>query len=150
MKVSEATQLSVDLVQSYYQNDLRLFFEYLDDDFLWYGPAKGQFISGRQEIINTWARENNPLTFTLGNLRVDHAMICSSCCEVMLSFSVITHFPNGESIPVDQIIHISWGERMIEGEQKKQPRMRVMHISNLYQQHESDKIYPVNFNKIYK
>lgn len=150
MRASEVIQLSIDIVQTYYQNDLRLFFEYLDEDFLWYGPAKGQFISGRQAIIDTWSREDNPLTFTMGNLRVDHAMICPSCCEVMLSFFVVTHFPNGESIPVDQIIHISWGERLIEGEPKKQPRMRVVHISNLYQQHESDTIYPVHFNKIYK
>ncbi|MCR5089936.1 MAG: LytTR family transcriptional regulator [Oscillospiraceae bacterium] len=150
MKAAEIVRLSIEIVQSYYQNDLRLFFEYVDDDILWYGPAKGQFLSGRQTILDTWGQEANPLTFSLGSIRADWTSTHPSYCEVMLSFPVATHFPDGTSIPVDQIIHITWCERKQEGGQARQPRMRVIHISNLYQQHESDRIYPVHFNRIYK
>ncbi|MCR5090895.1 MAG: LytTR family transcriptional regulator DNA-binding domain-containing protein [Oscillospiraceae bacterium] len=149
MKVSDIVHLSVEVVQAYYQNDLRLFFEYLDEDVLWYGPAKGQFLSGRKTIIDAWGQEDNPLTFSLGSIREEWVSTHPSCCEVMLSFPVVTHFPDGKNITVDQIIHLTWCERRMEGSQHKQLRMSVIHISNLYQQHESDKIYPVHFNQIY-
>ena len=150
MKVSEITRLSIDIVTTYYQNDLRLFFEYLDTDVLWYGPAKGQFLSGRQVLIDTWGKEDHTLTFSMGNLRVDYATNCAAYCEVMLSFPVTTHYASGENIMMDQIIHITWCERKIEGSSEKQPRMQVIHISDLYQKHESDTIYPVHFNQVYQ
>lgn len=150
MKVAEVIRLSIDTVQTYYQNDLRLFFEYLDEDVLWYGPAKGQFLSGRQAILETWSKEVHSLSFSMGNTRVDHAITSPSSCEVMLSFPVTTHYPSGESILVDQIIHITWCERKFEGNPEKQPRMRVIHISDLYHKHESDTIYPVHFNQVFK
>ena len=150
MKVIEVVRLSVDIVQAYYRNDLRLFFEYLDEDVLWYGPAKGQFLSGRQDILETWSKEIHSLSFTMGNTRVDHVVTSQFSCEVMLSFPVTTHYPSGESIQMDQIIHITWRERKIEGRLEKQPRMVVIHISDLYHKHESDTIYPVHFNQIFK
>lgn len=150
MRVAEVVRMSVDIVQAYYRNELRLFFEYLDEDVLWYGPAKGQFLSGRPAILEAWSKEVHSLSFTMGNTRVDHATTGPSSCEVMLSFPVTTHYTSGESIQMDQIIHITWLERKIEGSSEKQPRMRVIHISDLYQKHESDTIYPVHFNQVFK
>ena len=150
MKITEVVRLSVDIVQAYYRNDLSLFFEYLDEAVLWYGPAEGQFLSGRQAILETWAKEVHTLSFTMGNTRVDHVVTGPSSCEVMLSFPITTHYISGESILMDQVIHITWRERKIEGSSEKQPRMLVIHISDLYQKHESDTIYPVHFNQIYK
>ena len=150
MRISEIMQLSIDIVKTYYQNNLRLFFAHLDENILWYGPAKGQFLSGRKAVIEAWKQENNSLTFTLGNIRTECASTHPSFCEMMISFPVATNFPNGESILVDQIIHITWCERKIENVQEKQPRMLVIHISNLYHQHEADKIYPVHFNEVYQ
>ena len=150
MDRQEIGRLSIRIVQTYYQNDLRLFFEYLDEKVLWYGPAKGQFLSGRQALLDAWGQEENPLTFTLGNIRLDCAASHPAYCEVLLSFPVTTNYPSGEHIPVDQIIHITWCERKIEGMEGRQPRILVIHISNLYQPHEADNIYPVHFNQIYK
>ncbi|MBQ9412980.1 MAG: LytTR family transcriptional regulator DNA-binding domain-containing protein [Oscillospiraceae bacterium] len=151
MDTQKLVQLTNNIVQAYYQNDLRLFFEYIDEKVLWYGPAKGQFLSGRQAILDTWGREDNPLHFTLGNVRLDYSTSHPSCyCEVMMSFPVTTHYPNGESIRIDQIIHITWCERKLKGMEGKQPRMLVIHISDLYENHEEDVIYPVHFNQIYK
>ena len=73
MKTSEVTRLSVEIISKYYQNDLQPFFSYLDEDALWYGPAKGQFLSGRKAILAAWEGEANPLHFTLGDIRVDYS-----------------------------------------------------------------------------
>ncbi len=148
MNIKETVDLTNDIVQRYYRNDIRPFLDHVDEKVLWYGPAKGQYISGRQSIIDAWANEKHSLTFTLGNVRLDYISSHSSYLEVLMSFPVTTHFPEGDHITVDQIIHITWCERMIGG--NKVPRMLVIHISNLYHQNEADNIYPVHFNATYK
>ena len=147
MKMNDMEDLTYDIVQKYYQNDIQPFLDIVDEKILWYGPAKGQFLSGRQAIIEAWANENHSLHFTLGNIRLDQISSHNSYCEVMMSFSVTTHFPDSNHITMDQIIHITWCERKING--KKVPRMLVVHISDLYHKHKADNIYPVHFNEIY-
>lgn len=39
--------LTVQLIEKYYANDLRLFFEYMDDDIIWIGPAIRQYMEGK-------------------------------------------------------------------------------------------------------
>lgn len=148
MKVKEMVDMTNDIVQKYYKNDIQPFLNHVDERVLWYGPAKGQFLSGRQAVLNAWAGEKHSLTFTLGNVRLDHISSHSSYCEVMMSFPVTTHYPEGDQVTMDQIIHITWCERKIDG--IKVPRMLVIHISDLYNKHESDNIYPVHFNEVYK
>ena len=138
------------IVQQYYQNNTKPFLEHIDEKVLWYGPAKGQFLSGRQALLDAWADEKHSLIFSLGNVRLDHRTTHNSYCEVMMSFPVTTHFPDGNSITTEQIIHITWCERILKDTKEKVPRMLVVHISDLYHQHEADNIYPVHFSEIYK
>lgn len=148
MNAKEMVDLTNDIVQRYYKNDLQPFFDHVDERVLWYGPAKGQFLSGRNAVLEAWAGEKHSLTFSLGNIRLDHISGHSSYCEVIMSFPVTTHYPKGDNVTMDQIIHITWCERKIEG--NKVPRMLVVHISDLYHKHKDDNIYPVHFNELYR
>lgn len=148
MDIKEMADLTNDIVQRYYRNDIQPFLDHVDEKVLWYGPAKGQFLSGRQAVLDAWASETHALAFTLGNVRLDHITSHSTYCEVLMSFPVTTHFPKGEHITMDQIIHVTWCERKINGE--KVPRMLVVHISDLYHKHRADNIYPVHFNEVYQ
>ena len=148
MKSKEMVDLTNDIVQRYYKNDIQPFLDHVDEKVLWYGPAKGQFLSGKQAILDAWADEKHSLSFSLGNVRLDHISSHNSYCEVMMSFPVTTHYPDGGSITMDQIIHITWCERKTD-DKKKVPRMLVVHISDLYQKHKDDNIYPVHLNEVY-
>ena len=148
MKSKEMVDLTNDIVQRYYKNDIQPFLDHVDEKVLWYGPAKGQFLSGKQAILDTWAGEKHSLSFSLGNVRLNHISSHNSYCEVMMSFPVTTHYPDGGSITMDQIIHITWCERKTD-DKKKVPRMLVVHISDLYQKHKDDNIYPVHLNEVY-
>ena len=150
MNPQELVNLTNHIIQRYYMNDTQPFLDHVDEKVLWYGPAKGQFISGRKAVFEAWANEKHSLRFTVGNIRLDYITSHPSYCEVMASFPVTTHFPDGQNIAVNQIIHTTWCERKLEGLPGKQPRMLVVHISNLYYNHESDNIYPVHFNEVYK
>lgn len=153
MKSSEMIEKSVYIITEYYRNNIWPCLDSCDEQCLWYGPAVGQFMQGREAMVKAWENEDNPLTFTMGRIE-SRAISSSSCfCEVMLSFPVITHYPNGDSIPVHQRMHLTWCERKIRDDDekiKKIPKLLMVHISNPYHNHDADVIYPVRYNSIYK
>jgi len=150
MNPKEMVALTNHIVEQYYKNDIKPFLDHLDENVIWFGPAKGQFLAGRQALLDAWSGERHSLTFSLGNVRLDYRSTHHSYCEVMMSFPVTTHFPDDTNITMDQIIHITWCERIRKDTRERVPRMLVIHISDLYQKHEADNIYPVHFNEIYK
>ena len=85
----------------------------MDDDALWYGPAEGQFLQGRETMIATWQAEDHPLRFTMGNLKVRHASAHPSFCDVMLTYTVVTHYPDGHDLSVFQRMLLCWCERKV-------------------------------------
>lgn len=148
MNTKKLIRLTNDIIEKYYNNEVQPFLDYMDENVMWYGPAKGQFIIGRDAAVKAWDNENNPLTFTIGNIKIDHISSHPSFCEIIASYTVTTHYPSGADLFVDQITHFTWCERKIDGYSEKQPRMLVIHISNQHRQHKEDTIYPVHFDKI--
>ena len=52
---------SAELIMRYYDNDYMPFLSSFADDALWYGPAEGQFIRGREAMIRAWLAEDHDL-----------------------------------------------------------------------------------------
>lgn len=152
MNQQHIADLSAELIMKYYENDYMPFLEAMDDDALWYGPAEGQFLHGRETMIEVWNSEEHDLKFSLGNMETVHITSNPSFCNVMLSFPVTTHYPAGEDITLSQRILLTWCERMTDdghGGKTKEPRILVCHIANPHEKHADDVIYPNNFHEIY-
>lgn len=143
---------SAEIIMWYYENDYMPFLESFDDDALWYGPAEGQFIRGREAMIRAWQAEEHALRFTMGNLKVTHISAHPSFCDVMLTYTVVTHYPDGHDLSVYQRLQLTWCERRetdADGLTHKVPRILVCHISNPHGKHEDDVIYPTNYSQVY-
>ena len=152
MNQQHIADLSAELIMKYYENDYMPFLEAMDDDALWYGPAEGQFLHGRETMIKTWNSEEHSLSFTLGNMEVVHTSAHPSFCDVMLSYPVTTHYPDNHDITLFQRLQMTWCERITEnenGEKEKIPHILVCHISNPHSKHDDDTIYPTRFHDIY-
>lgn len=152
MNQQHIADLSAELIVRYYDNDYMPFLLHMDDDALWYGPAEGQFLHGRENMIKVWNAEEHSLRFTLGNMEVMHISAHPSFCDVMLSYHVTTHYPDREDITLYQRLQMTWCERTVEdddGNKDKEPRILLCHISNPHAKHEDDVIYPTNFHEIY-
>ena len=146
------SELSASLIMRYYENEPMPFLAHMDDEALWYGPALGQFIKGREAMILAWSREEHLLTFSVGDIKAVANAPHSSACNVMLSYSVVTHYPSGRDLSVNQRVLLCWGERQIadaQGKKTRQPRILVCHISNPHEKHDDDVIYPKNFDRVY-
>lgn len=145
-------ELTAELILRYYENDPCPFLEHFDEDSLWYGPAEGQFIKGRKAMIDIWNRDEHNLTFTVGDMKVESNSAAPSSCNVMLSYPLVTHYPDGEDISVNQRLLLCWGDRSVKdenGRRTKQPRILVCHISNPHAKHEDDLVYLKRFRQVY-
>ena len=152
MNQQHIADLSAELIIKYYKNDYMPFLLSMDDEALWYGPAEGQFIQGRENMIKAWQAEEHNLEFTMGNLKVRHISANSSYCDVMLTYTVVTHYPDGHDISLFQRLQMSWCERKEKdenGKTVKVPKILVCHISNPHGKHEDDNIYAVNYSKVF-
>lgn len=152
MNRKDIARLSADLIMRYYDNETAPFLEHFDDESLWYGPAEGQFIQGREAMLETWSKEEHELTFTVGDMKVQSVCTNPTSCNVMLSYPVVTHYPDGQDISVNQRLLLCWGERTVEdenGKQRKEPRILVCHISNPHPKDDEDVIYPKHFSSVY-
>ncbi len=152
MNQREMAERSAEIIMKYYDNDPMPFLMSMDDDALWYGPAEGQFIKGREAMLKAWEADEHLLTFTVGDIRTEEISAHPSSCNVMLRYPVVTHYPGGLDTSVFQRLLLCWGERTVtdeSGRRKKEPRILVCHISNPHAKHEDDVIYPKTYHQVY-
>ena len=88
MNQQHIADLSAELIIKYYENDYMPFLSHMDDDALWYGPAEGQFLRGRERMIEVWNAEEHSLKFSLGNIEEVHISSHPSYCDVRLRFQL--------------------------------------------------------------
>ena len=143
MNLRKISELSADLIIRYYENDYMPFLLCMDEEALWYGPAEGQFLRGRQTMIDTWKKEDHSLAFTLGNLQTEVVSSHPSFCDVILLFTVVTHYPDGHDLSVLQRILLTWCERTRgdSGAKRREQSILCCHIANLHAKSEDDVIY---------
>ena len=152
MDAKHCADMSVYITVEYYRNNVTPYLDAMADNVIWHGPALGQRIEGLANMRAAWGREQNALTFSLGDIEVQYIQTSPSSCEVMLMYVVTTYYPNGDAIPLFQRIQYSWGDCSVrddEGRRKRIQKIFMVHISNPGEQHSDDFIYPTHFNEIY-
>ncbi len=142
---------SILIITEYYQNNLEPYFESISDDVLWLGPANGQIIQGKQNIIDTWMAEEHNLTFTMGDIKAQSILPSSSVSEVTLHYEICTHFPSGSSDLHNQRLHFTWRKQRIKDADgtRWHAEIVMINISNLWHYDSHDTIYPVHYESMY-
>lgn len=151
MKTDEIIRLSIYIITEYYRNNLEPFFEYVSDDIVWIGPARGQLLRGRENLIRTFAAEKHSLTFTMGDIKVLCVSPHTHVKEVLLHYDIYTHYPSGNTFRHDQHLHYTWREKKIktaDGLTQYRSRIVCLHISNAWPYDSRDTIYPVHYENV--
>ncbi len=147
MNIDKLTKKSILIITEYYKNNLLPYFQSVDEEIIWIGPAKGQFLRGKQALLHAWEKESHTLTFTMGSISSTYITTNNNFCEIILNYEVTTHYPDGHSIARDQVLHYTWCERMVKhesGHQEKEAKILMIHISNSLYYDSRDTIYPVH------
>ena len=150
MRADTAIDRSILIVTEYYHNNLKPFFEFMSDDVLWLGPAEGQQMQGREQIIRAFEAEKHELTFTMGDISAICVSPHNQVKEVLLHFDIYTHYPSGSTDVHDQRMQFTWRERRIKTEAGQEMRAEfvMLHISNVWKYDSRDKIYPVHYETV--
>ena len=152
MKKNILKDLSYRIITEYYNNNLELFWEYLDDDIIWYGPAEGQKITTKKTMKDIWRKEKHNLTFTMNDIKVEAFSINHNTCSVVMSYYVNTHYPNGIIHTHNQNINMIWITRKLQDSKKKiikKPVIIQMFIANVHSKNEKDTIYAIHSHDEY-
>lgn len=150
MNIHHLTEQSIMIITEYYKNNLNPYFDNVDDDILWIGSARGQWLRGKKALMAAWEKESHELTFSMNNITSSYITSASQYCEIVLTYEVVTHYPDGHTVSRNQILHYTWCERKIINEQglsQKIPRILMIHISNTISYDSRDTIYPVHLPK---
>ena len=73
MRIDEIMTRSEDVLTRYYQNEIEPFLDSCDEDIIWIGPAENQIIKTRENLVNTFAAEENNLH---GASEADRSLHC--------------------------------------------------------------------------
>lgn len=141
---------SIRIITEYYDNNLHPFFDCLGDDTLWIGPAEGQELRGRDNIIKAFSSENHELTFTIGAIRAECISPNRSIHEVILQYDIYTHYPTGNTDLHIQRLHFSWYLNKVKNDNNIVSRweLAVVHISNAWKYDKRDTIYPIHYESL--
>lgn len=152
MQQKAVAALTVELVLRYYENDVQPFLDHMDEDALWCGPAEGQLLRGRASMVSAWAAENHGLTFSVGDVRTATTAAGPAQCVVLMYFPVVTHYPSGNDISINQRVAMTWCERAVvdaDGARHRVPRILLCCVTNPHPKSSEDTIYPVHFEQVF-
>lgn len=151
MKRSELPEYSAYIISEYYKNNIQLFLDALSINCLWIGPAQGQMIRTKKALLAAFAQENNQLTFAVQNMQIIPIPVNAGSMDVVLTYTVITYYPDGENNIFQQRTELLWGEESVkdaEGNIIKDYAIYVCHVSNEFPYDTRDTIYPNHFNEL--
>lgn len=151
MNLERLIDQSVTIITEYYKNNTAPFFEVIDDDILWIGPAERQWIRGKQNLLDAFSKESHNLIFSMSNI-TSTAIACGNRgCEIILTYFVDTHYPDGEIMTHDQRLHLTWVQYTENSKNTKKTvyKILVCHISNAFPYDNRDTIYPVHYEEVY-
>ena len=140
MQQKEVVELSSQVLLDYYRNNLQPFFDACSDEVVWMGPAQGQFIRGKDAMLEAFGREENTLTFEVFDFAATPMRTGTpEVVEVLMTFTVDTFWPDGTTNRVNQRISLLWANC------RKDPKITFVHISNEIAYDDRDTIYPLHY-----
>lgn len=151
MTRSELPEYTAYIITEYYKNNIQPFLEAFSPNCLWIGPAEGQMIRTKEALLAAFAKEDNQLTFAVQNLQVIPIPVNATSIDVILTFTVISYYPDGETTVFQQRVELLWAQESITdvtGDTAKDYFIKVCHISNEFPYDTRDTIYPNHFTEL--
>lgn len=150
MTSNELIGKSIHIITEYYNNNLQPFFDHLSEDVLWIGPAEGQELRGRENVISTFSSEPQELTFTMGPIRAVCVSPNEVTHEIILQYEIYTHYPNGNTDFHNQRIQYSWYENGVQTKNGFDLHWEIamLHVSNAWYYDIHDTIYPLHYKMV--
>lgn len=129
-----------DMLLSFYGDGNNDFYEYLDEDVMWYGPLEGQTIRGRDELKKALYGGNRSLRFHVDNMKTKLFPLRADVIVIIAQYRLTACYQSGKVTNYDQ--HAMIVIRKKRGEDGEQVwRCPLIHISDILYKEKRDSSY---------
>ncbi|MCQ2462115.1 MAG: LytTR family transcriptional regulator DNA-binding domain-containing protein [Clostridia bacterium] len=129
-----------DMLLSFYGDGDNDFYEYLDDDVMWYGPLEGQTIKGRDELKKVLYGGSRSLRFHIDNMKTKLFPLRADVILIIAEYRLTACYRNGKVVNYDQHAMVVIRKRRLEDGQQVW-RCPLIHISDILYKEKRDSSY---------
>ena len=115
---------------NYYNYDYGMFFEYLDENVIWYGPNKGQYIVGKDNLMTYINRLRPTIRFRVDDVQTKLITFAANVYTIVVSYSLTCCYPDEKEKVIFQRVSIN-GQKFRDQDGKIFWRCPYIQVSNL-------------------
>lgn len=130
----------INALVNYYNNDYKMFFEYLDEGVIWYGPKEGQYIVGKENLIKSVLSHKSETKFSVSNIKSQLISLTTNVYTVVLNYNLKAFHKNGTEHVYHQRVVIN-GQKFKDHDGKIIWRCPLIQISNIIPLNSKDSLY---------
>lgn len=93
--ISEYENFAVQAMLGYYNHDFDMFFRYLDEGVIWYGPNEGQYIVGKDSLMQQVKKYAGDVKFHVDSVESKLVAFSSNVYTLVLSYRLYSQYPDG-------------------------------------------------------
>lgn len=132
MNYRDTEALTMQAVTQYYKGNVQPFYEILHPNTVMLSVSRNQLFEGKKKVMEAFRIENESgISYDIENISCKTYRIEASACYAVLDSDIITCYPNGILIRVNQRLSVIWKyirERNIEKEGVEKEGWYGMHI----------------------
>ncbi len=135
-----------EIVLSFYNHGTSDFFDFLDDDVVWYGPMDGQIVEGKEKLMELFNSEKKTLKFNIENMHVKMIPLKVDSLIIVATYKLMAYYPSGKVVIYDQHLVVVLGrKKMADGSYRW--RCPIIHVSDILHREKRDKLYLLNIDE---
>ncbi|MGN0448040.1 MAG: LytTR family transcriptional regulator DNA-binding domain-containing protein [Acutalibacteraceae bacterium] len=115
---------------NYYNYDFDMFFEYLDESVIWYGPNKSQYIVGKENLAAYLNNLKPSVRFSVDDIQTKLITFASNAYTVIVSYTLTCRYPDLHEKIIYQRLTVN-GQRFRDQDGKILSRCKCIQVSNL-------------------
>lgn len=123
---------------NYYNYDYKMFFEYLDEGVIWYGPKEGQYIVGKENLIKAVTAQNQKTQFTVDNIKSQLISFSTNVYTLVLNYNLKVSLKSGKTSVYHQRVVVN-GQKFRDHDGKFIWRCPFIHVSNIMSSSDTNK-----------
>lgn len=130
--ISEYENYAVQAMLGYYNHDYEMFFRYLDEGVIWYGPKEGQYIVGKDNLIAQVKKYESKIIFQVDSVESKLVSFSSNVYTLLLSYRLNSCYPDGRVKTCLQRVTVN-GQKCRDQDGKIFWRCPLIQVSNVIQ-----------------
>ncbi|MGN1195813.1 MAG: LytR/AlgR family response regulator transcription factor [Acutalibacteraceae bacterium] len=130
--ISEYESYAVEAMLGFYNNDFDKFLEFLDENVIWYGPKQGQYVVGKENLMNTVCIKQEDRVYRVENVQTKLISYTANLYSIVVTYQLHSYRSDGTVKTVFQHV-VANGQKIRDRNGNVFWRCPFIHVSNAEQ-----------------